>query len=177
MLEYLKGKVTSADETSVTIETNGMGFRVRVMYPERFSGMAGKKIVLWTALDVQPRRWTVYGFQSIGERLEFSELWRIPGIGPMTAMKLMPHLEGIRKQGAAGLPDLPGIGPAKRARLLKWLKVEEKASSRDSARETAAALVALGVPPAEARSLASRVAAKYPDASLEKMVRLAVKRR
>jgi len=177
MLDYLRGRLAGADETSVTVDVNGIGIRVRVADPESYTGLAGREIRIYTAIDVQPRRWTVYGFRNPDERRDFTALWRIPGIGPGTAMKLLPHADKIRSEGAGGIPDLPGIGPSKRSRLLKWLKAEDHATGENAVRELAAALVALGIPPNEARARAARTTAGHPGASLEKLVRLAVRRK
>jgi Holliday junction DNA helicase RuvA len=177
MLDYLRGRVERIEGSTIVVAVNGLGVSVRVADPEAFSTMVGKEARIFTALDIQPRRWTVYGFRNPEERREFTELWRIPGIGPGTAMKLLPHVDRIRSEGPAGIPDIPGIGQAKRSRLLKWLKAEDRATGEDAARELATALVALGLAPESARARAATTSAKHPGATLEKLVRLAVRRR
>ena len=178
MLEHLKGRLQRIDGPEVVLDIHGVGVRVRVSAPEDFARHLGTVVTLYTALDIQPRGWTVYGFRNQKERQSFEELWGIPGIGAGTALRLMPHLAQLRRGGSGRLPELPGIGPAKRQRLLRWLKrpPAEDQSGGVTARDLRAALGQLGVPPREARLRAVHAMAKHPEASLDQLLRFAIKR-
>ena len=178
MLEYLKGRLKQVGRGEVVLEVGGAEILIRIPTSSRYAKRLGQLVTVYTVLDIQVRRWTVYGFGSPKERKSFEELWKIPGIGAATALKLLPHRNALRDGRPAVLPELPGVGPAKRKRLLRWFRrgQGEEGANHEAVRELRAALKALGLHPKEAQAQAVRTLARNPGVSLEQLVRLAVKR-
>ena len=175
MIEYLRGKLVRVDPNGLVVEAAGLGLVVRVDAPARFAVQVGKIITLPAWLDIHSRGVRLYGFISAEERARFEKLLGIPGVGAGTALKLLPAFAALTAR-EAHLPEIPGIGPAKRARIARWLaKGSNPPAQAPVEAELRMALEGLGLTPAEARTRATRVAAKAAGASLETLVRMAVK--
>lgn len=179
MLDSLRGRLARIGDNWIAVEVGGVGIRVRVASPAAYARSVGRTVSVHAALDIQTRRWTVFGFPSAEERDAFERLRRIAGIGAATALKLLPRLEELERGKAEALSGIAGIGPAKQKRILRWMKRPEGAAGPGSAlvREVKEALRALGVPPGEAGARAARAVGRKPGAALEELVRAAVRGR
>lgn len=180
MVEYLRGRVVGAGASWIVLEAGGVGMRVRVHAPARFARLKGREVLLPVWLEFSPRRLALYGFLDAAERGRFETLVAIPGIGPATALKLLPAWDALSAQRASHVPVVPGVGPAKTARIAKWLARRggirpEDAAKRDP--EVIRALRVLGLSAVEARERARKASARAPGASVEELVRLATSRK
>jgi Holliday junction resolvasome RuvABC DNA-binding subunit len=134
-------------------------------------------MTLMVSLEISRNRIDLYAFRDAGERDGFRELTAIPGVGGVTALKLLPHVAAVRAGRFEELPSIPGIGPAKRARLSRWLKRQgggREAGSSPRERDLREALEALGLEPGRARTLALKGVTARPGAAVEDLVRAAV---
>ncbi len=177
MIEYVTGTLVSADDDGVVLEAAGLGLRLRVHEPARFRAMIGTRVTLPVRLDIQARAVRLVGFRDAAERAKFDRLHAIPGVGAVTALRLLPAYDELT--GAAkSLPAIPGVGPAMRAKIARWLARTGGAPVAPASVETElrTALEALGLSPAEAKTRAARVVAKAGNADLEALVRMAVRR-
>lgn len=179
MVEYLRGRVTGIGAGWIVFEAGGAGLRVRVHDPARFGKLRGRAVVLPAWLEYGPRRLDLYGFIDARERERFESLVAIPGIGPATALRLLPAWDALAAPGGGVVPAIPGVGPAKTARIAKWLARRGGARTGGGAHtqdEAVRALRALGMGAAEARARAAAAAARAPGAGVEELVRLATAR-
>ena len=180
MVEFVKGRLVRAAGGVVVVEAGGLGLRLRVHDEKRFLRFVGRRVSLPAWLAFSPRRLELYGFADAGERDRFTALLGIPGVGAATALKLLPAWDALVAAKGAEVPDLPGIGPAKRARIARWLARREGGKRGPAghpspeARDIAGALVGLGIAPVEARDRAARVLERHPQAPLEDLIRRAV---
>jgi Holliday junction DNA helicase RuvA len=175
VIEHLAGRLLAWRPDSLLVEVGGVGLRVRVSDGRRFAKRAGRRITLPVWLELHPRRAALFGFLDAEERSRFVSLVAIPGIGSATALKLLPHYAALA--AGAAVPDVPGLGPARRARLARALR--RGAAPTDGGavvRDVARALRALGLSSAEARARAAEAAARRPGAPLEALIRAAVGR-
>ena len=178
MVEYLRGRIVRLGEGHVVLEAGGgLGLRLRVHDPGRFRRLMGRFVLLPAWLEFSPRRLELYGFIDSRERMRFAALLGIPGIGPATALKLLPAWDALAGRGQGGaVPDVAGVGPAKRDRIARWLArrggVKPAGASRNAA-EVVRALRALGMGAAEARLRAARALERSPGGSVEALVRIA----
>lgn len=176
MIEHIRGKLLSIAGEILIVECAGLGLRVRVNQGTRFRNSLGRRLVLPAWLDLQPRRFQLYGFTSGTERDRFVSLISIPGIGPATAMRLLGHYEELVKGGA--MPTIPGLGPAKQARVGKWIRRHGGFKpSATAMKELRQALRSLGMQAAQAEKAAIRALAAAPGAGIQELLRLAVRRR
>ncbi len=176
MVEYLRGRVSRVGEGHVVLETGGVGLRLRVHDAGRFRRLVGRDVLVPAWLEFSPRRLELYGFLDGAERERFVILLGIPGIGPATALKLLPAWDSLAGQKGGVVPDIPGVGPAKRNRMARWLARRGGLKPVDAVREeaeVARALRVLGMGAAEARERAARAVAKSPGGSIEELVRIA----
>lgn len=175
MLEFVTGRVVSADAGSVVVDAGGLGLRLRVHDGARFRRLVGRRVTLPAWIDLHPRRVVLFGFPDAAERTRFAALVGIPGVGAVTALKLLPAWDALTRPRGGAVPDLPGVGPATRAKIARWLARDGRpAAATAEARDVASALAGLGLPAAEARDRAARVVARHPDAPLDELVRRAV---
>jgi len=177
MIDRVTGRLVAVDDDGVVVDVGGIGLRLRMADPHGAGIRAGARITLMISVEFSRNRIDLYAFRDAAERDRFRELTAIPGVGGVTALKLLPHVAAVRAGRFEELPAIPGIGPAKRARLARWLK--RQAGGRDAGgspreRELREALEALGVEPGRARTLALKGVTARPGAAVEDLVRAAV---
>lgn len=133
MIAFLRGTLTSADEDSVTIDVQGVGYRAFVTKQTRSQlPEIGKELFLYTALEVREDSLTLYGFSTLDESETFRLLRNVSGIGPKTALNILSGMrpnelrEAILFEDAARLARLPGIGKKTSQRLILELKDKMK---------------------------------------------------
>ena len=164
----------------LVVEAGGLGLRLRVADEKPFLRLIGRRVSLPAWLEFSPRRLALYGFADTAERDRFTALLGIPGVGAATALKLLPSWDALTRAPGAEVPEISGIGPAKRARIARWLARREGGTPGPTGapsplvREVASALVGLGIPVGEARERAARALERHPRAALEELVRRAV---
>jgi len=176
VVEYLRGRVTRLGDGHIVFDAGGLGLRLRVHDSGRFRRLTGRTVVLPAWLDFSPRRIELYGFLDEEERKRFATLAGIPGIGPATALKLIPAWDALAGRKGGAVPDIQGVGPAKRSRIAKWLARRGGMKPADAVRgeaEVVGALRALGMGAAEARLRAARAVARSPGGSIEALIRIA----
>jgi len=177
MIDRVTGVLLAVDDAGMVVEVGGIGLMLRMADPRKVAARPGTRVTLMVSVVVSRDRIDLYGFRSAEERDRFRELTAIPGVGGVTALKLLPHVEAVRAGRFDELPAVPGIGPAKRARLSRWLRRQAAGRSgpvvpRES--ELREALEALGVEVAQARLLAHKAVTARPDAAVEELLRTAV---
>ncbi len=182
MIEFLRGRVVRADDDAVIVDCGGLGLRARVRDGKRFAGLVGRDAELPAWLAFRPRGADLFAFIDAAERNQFVELIAIPGVGATTALRLLPHHAALTSADAT-VPEIPGVGPAIRAKVARWVRrrmAAPKGGTRPSAgdlRPLVAALRALGMPAAEAKARAESALAHRPGAPVEDLIRLAVGRK
>lgn len=175
MIDHIRGKLLSVSRNDIVIDCSGLGLRAGVHDGSRFKKHVGRTVVLPAWLEYSPRRLQLYCFLNEGERERFTVLVSIPGIGPATALRMLVHYEKLAAGGS--VPRIPGLGPAKQARVARWLKRRGKTpSSPEIARDLKEGLKSLGFDGARAAKAAEKALAAAPMAGLEELLRLAVKR-
>ncbi len=175
MIEHIRGKLLAVYPESVVIDCSGLGLRAVVRDGARFRKSIGRTVFLPAWLEYTPRRLQIYCFPDQAERGNFATLISIPGIGPATALRMLAHYKDL----AAGrpVPRISGLGPAKQARVARWLKLRGKAGASPAlARDLRDGLKALGLSGAQAAKAAEKALAAAPGADLHELLRLAVKR-
>lgn len=125
MYAFIRGKLSHATPSEVTLETHGIGYLITI--PVSVYGKLpalGKELALYTSLVIRENSHALYGFLGAHDRDCFETLLAISGIGPKTALNIVGHL-GIRDLHTAvasgdvpSLCKIPGIGRKTAERLL-----------------------------------------------------------
>lgn len=127
MIAHLHGNVTLCRPGEVTVDVNGVGYRVLVPLDVWEQLEEGAMAKLWISTFVREDRFDLFGFLSVHSRTLFEELLGIPGIGPRTALEICSVPRSlislaIREQDSTQLTSIKGIGKKTAEKLLLELK-------------------------------------------------------
>ena len=129
MISHLSGTLEHIDKNFITIDVNGVGYKV--FAPTSLLneiGKPGDKVKIFTEQIVREDSISLYGFSSKEERNLFNSLLSVSGIGPKSALSLVSGLPlnklvGAISQGNADLlSSIPGIGNKTAQRIIIELK-------------------------------------------------------
>lgn len=196
MIEYIQGKIDSADPQQAVIDVGGIGYRLAISQ-STYAAISGKEQVRLYAHElIREDARTLYGFASRRERDLFLLLIGVSGIGGGTARLILSALSPddliriIRREDAALLKRVKGIGPKAAARIIVDLKdkilLMETAGEPSTATDTAghdaagaeeamAALTMLGFPPAACQKIVRQILTEQPTLPVEQIIKLALK--
>jgi Holliday junction DNA helicase RuvA len=194
MIDYIKGQITEINPTEVILETYGIGYRILISL-QTYEGLNGKsetKVYIHHYLRDDEELY--YGFASKDERELFRLLIGVSGIGASTARMMLSSLtsEEIRNAILAEdinkIKSIKGIGLKSAQRLILELKDKvSKGAGADSPAlfsssanpatdEAVTALVMLGFTKANVTKAVTSVLKESPSASLEEIIKQALKR-
>lgn len=161
MISYISGTIEAVLDSSVIVNTNGVGYRV--VLPERVHGILSKvgskvKLFIYPNFNSREGSLELYGFETPEELSFFGLLLTVSGVGPKSAQGILSSVDlptlqlAIAKGDHEYLRKLSGIGPKTSQRIILELKNKllEKnlgiIENRDLASEGEAidALVSLG---------------------------------
>ncbi len=187
MIATLRGEITQIEDTTIIIETGGLGLRVFVTKPLRERVKAGEIIFLFTHLVVREDDWKLFGFESQADRELFRTFLGVDGVGPRTALAVLSTLtiDTVQRAVFNDEPDLlsrvPGVGKKTAQKMVLYLHdrlkpvsgLENIASMSDTDSEVLAALTALGYSVVEAQTAIQSIPKGAPE-DVEERLRLAL---
>jgi len=190
VITTVSGILAERQGESVVIQTDG-GIGYEVMVPlgvfERLPAR-GARCALYTELVVREDAWTLYGFDSAGERTIFQRLLGATGLGPRLALAILSTLgpdravRSIQGRDVAALSTVAGIGKKRAEKLIVELSdrfadiaLAPVTRSGRPADEAARALVALGYAPVAAEEAVRAVLVSDPAHDVAALVRHALK--
>lgn len=197
MIEYIKGELTEITPAMAVIECNGLGYGINVSL-NTYSAIQGKKEVkLYIYESIREDAYTLYGFATKQERELFLLLISVSGIGGNTARMILSALTPselcnvISSGNDKLLKTVKGIGLKTAQRIIVDLK--DKISTTDIGTSTTsapisitanneiyeeaiAALTMLGFAQAPSQKVVAVILKEEPDAAVEKVIKLALKR-
>ena len=193
MIARLTGTLAELTADAAVIDVAGVGYLVQMSGRTLDAlGGVGAEVMVMTELQVREDQWTLFGFGSASERASFRALTSIQGVGGRLALAILSTLSPDELAGAVANGDKAmigranGVGPKLAQRITNELAGKLGAPGlgaalAPSARTTAAqdalsALANLGFKPMEASSAVAAASADLgPDATLDALVRLALK--
>jgi len=194
MIARLTGTLAELTADAAVIDVAGVGYLVQMSGRtlDALGGVGGEVMIL-TELQVREDQWTLFGFGNAAERDSFRALTSIQGVGGRLALAILSTLSPDELAGAVANGDKAmigranGVGPKLAQRITNELAGKLGLSGlgaalAPSARTTAAqdalsALANLGFKPIEASSAVAAASADLgPDATLDALVRLALKK-
>ncbi|HJH72020.1 MAG TPA: Holliday junction branch migration protein RuvA [Bacteroidaceae bacterium] len=197
MIEYIKGELTEITPAMAVIECNGLGYGINVSL-NTYSAIQGKKEVkLYIYESIREDAYILYGFATKQERELFLLLISVSGIGGNTARMILSALTPselcnvISSGNDKLLKTVKGIGLKTAQRIIIDLK--DKISTTDIGTSTTsapisitanneiyeeaiAALTMLGFAQAPSQKVVAAILKEEPEAAVEKVIKLALKR-
>lgn len=191
MITHIQGRLVEKSPTNVVIDCAGVGYDINIslhtysLLPER------ENIKLFTYLHIKEDAHTLFGFVEKSEREIFKLLISVSGIGTGIARTMLSSLspkqiiEAIVSSDVATIQSAKGIG-AKTAqrvildlkeKVLKMYDLDEISSLTDNTNKSEAlsALEVLGFNRKLAEKAVEKVLKDQPSASVENIIKLALK--
>jgi Holliday junction DNA helicase RuvA len=197
MIAKLRGLLDSFTADHAVIDVQGVGYLVSASARTLSAlGAIGDEITLHTEMQVSDDAIRLVGFASIEERDWFRLLTSVQGVGSRVALAILSALNSDELHRAVASGDKAmvaranGVGPKLAQRIVNELK--DKAggiilgtgggaapivAAAGFAADAISALQNLGFRPAEAAAAVTKAEAELgPEASLDALVRLALKK-
>ena len=186
MIEYVRGELAELSPATAVIDCNGVGYAANIS--------------LNTYSAIQGNAYVLYGFADKQEREIFLLLISVSGIGGNTARMILSALSPselvsvISAENANLLKTVKGIGLKTAQRLIVELKDKIKtvgmaavggttsagmllqSANAEVQEEAVAALTMLGFAAAPSQKVVLAVLKEEPEAPVEKVIKLALKR-
>jgi Holliday junction DNA helicase RuvA len=194
MIDYIKGQIVELSPTDLVLECNGIGYRILISL-QTYEGFNGKKEAqTYIHHYLREDEELYYGFATKDERELFRLLIGVSGIGASTARMMLSSLtsdeirNAILSEDINKIKSIKGIGLKSAQRLVLELKDKVvkgagsdnsslfTSSDNGSADEATTALVMLGFTKANVNKAVAAVLKEKPSASLEEIIKLALKR-
>lgn len=200
MIEYVRGELAELSPATAVIDCNGVGYAANISL-NTYSAIQGKKTCkLFIYEAIREDAYVLYGFADKQEREIFLLLISVSGIGGNTARMILSALSPselvsvISAENANLLKTVKGIGLKTAQRLIVELKDKIKtvgmaavggttsagmllqSANAEVQEEAVAALTMLGFAAAPSRKVVLAVLKEEPEAPVEKVIKLALKR-
>lgn len=195
MYEYITGKLAELTPAYAVIEAGGVGYYVNISL-QTYSEIEGKtEAKLFTHFIVREDAQILYGFHSVKERELFRKLISVSGVGGGTARMILSTystaelLSIISAENARLLKNVKGLGLKTAEKIIVDLKdkmaeiaaltpdmIKASDIGNDAAyQEALSALTMLGFPKSASEKVLKNIIKESPLASVEELVRLALK--
>jgi len=192
MIHHLEGRLVEKNPTDVVIACNGVGYFVNISLHTFGQLPATENVKLYTHLQVREDAHTLYGFSTVLEREIFRLLLSVSGVGASTARTMLSSLDpeqvrdAIASNDLATIQSVKGIGSKTAQRIVldlqdKILKVFgiegiSSVSSNTNKNEALSALETLGFARKQAEKVLDTIVKQDPSASVETIIKQALKK-
>lgn len=191
MITHLKGKLIEKNPTNIVLDCNGVGYSVNISLHTFSQLPPGEFVKLFIHLQVREDSHTLFGFSSKVEREVFRLLISVSGVGASIARTMLSTLspeqvmEAITQNNLTAIQSVKGIGAKTAQRVVLDLKdkiikiygLDEVSlvSSNTNRNEALSALETLGFARKQAEKVCDDIVNKNPNASLETIIKQALK--
>lgn len=193
MIAFVRGQFVVKTTTRVVVDVNGVGYDLQISL-NTYSAISTKDSgLLFTYLQITENAHTLFGFAELAEKDMFLQLISVSGVGASTARMMLSGMRpdeiarAIVQGNTKQLESVKGIGKKSAERLIVELRDKLGKQSFDSGiggttaivsidSDAVHALVALGIgrPMAE-QAVKKTISSLTPDASLEEIIKQALK--
>lgn len=192
MYEFISGRIAGLTPASIVVEAGGIGYFITISL-NTYSRITGKdKVHLMLHQVVKDDAHVLYGFADKQERDLFRLLISVNGVGAGTAIMMLSSLNADELSAAVAsgnvdlLKSVKGIGIKTAQRIIIDLK-DKLGKLPDNAQflipanntlqnESLSALVMLGFAKKDAEKAVNKIIKDNPDATLEHVIKTALKR-
>lgn len=195
MIDYIKGELVELGPTEAVIETGGIGYSILISL-QSFSALQENKgaATLYIHHYLREDEELYYGFATKDERTLFRLLISVSGIGANTARMMLSSMtsdeirDSIIASDVNKIKSIKGIGLKTAQRLILELKDKiVKGGASDASildtrpgaeimEEATTALVMLGFTKANVNKALEAINKEHPGASIEELIKFALKR-
>ena len=191
MITHLKGKLIEKNPTNIVVDCNGVGYSVNISLHTFSQLPSGENVKLFIHLQVREDSHTLFGFSSKVEREVFRLLISVSGVGASIARTMLSTLspkqimEAITQNNIAAIQSVKGIGTKTAQRVVLDLKdkiikiygLDEVSlvSSNTNRNEALSALETLGFARKQVEKVCDDIINKNPNASVETIIKQALK--
>lgn len=191
MITHLQGRLVEKNPTDVVIDCNGVGYLVNISLHTYSLLPTTENIRLFTFLQVKEDAHTLYGFVEKQERELFKLLISVSGIGANIARTMLSSLaptqiiQAIASNDVVTIQGIKGIGAKTAQRVIldlkdKVLKVYSlddvsSAPYNTNKDEALSALEVLGFNRKNAEKVMDKIIKEAPNASVEDLIKQALK--
>jgi Holliday junction DNA helicase RuvA len=192
MITHISGRLIEKNPTNVVIDCNGVGYFIHISL-HTFSLLPSEEALrLHTHLQVKEDSQTLFGFMEKMERDIFRLLLSVSGIGSSTARTMLSSLhpdqikQAIATNDVATIQGIKGIGAKTAQRVIldlkdKILKVYDgdlisAVQSNTTKEEALSALETLGFARKQAEKVCTSILKNEPNASVETLIKEALKK-
>ncbi|OGS69577.1 MAG: Holliday junction DNA helicase RuvA [Flavobacteria bacterium RIFCSPLOWO2_12_FULL_31_7] len=191
MIAHIQGKLVEKTPTEVVIECNGVGYEIHISLHTYSHIPESENVKLYTYLQVKEDAHSLFGFADKKERELFKLLISVSGIGANTARTMLSSLnpeqiiQAIASNDVGTIQSIKGIGlkTAQRVildlkdKVLKIYAIEEISggSYNTNKEEALSALEVLGYMRKNAEKVLEKIIANSPTATVEDLIKQALK--
>ncbi|WP_269412091.1 Holliday junction branch migration protein RuvA [Lentibacillus daqui] len=128
MIAYIRGMVTFIHDNSVIIDVQGVGYEIICANPFAFQSLLDKEAFIYTYHYVREDTQVLYGFKRQDEKLLFTKLLQVSGIGPKGALAILGSVNtadfvaAVEREDDKFLTSFPGIGKKTARQVILDLK-------------------------------------------------------
>jgi Holliday junction DNA helicase RuvA len=191
MITHIQGRLVEKTPTDVVIDCNGVGYHIHISLHTYSKIPNAENIKLFTYQQIKEDAHSLFGFVEKSERELFKMLLSVSGIGASIARTMLSSMEpkqilnAIATADVVTIQSIKGIGAKTAQRVIldlkeKVLKIydldEVSISSNNTNKDEAlSALEVLGFNKKLAEKVIERIVKDLPDATLETLIKLALK--
>ena len=165
MYNYIKGVVTEISSTTITLDNNGIGYKI--FTPNPYSFQEGETYTVYVYQYIREDEMSLYGFKTVGEKDLFLKLIDVKGLGPKMTLPMlaMGSIAGIsdviNRENILYLKKFPKIGDKLAKQMILDLKgkldIVDTGSTVDVSDELIEDLKGLGYKDKEIKSVIPNV--------------------
>ena len=191
MITQIRGRLIEKSPTEVVVDCNGVGYLLHISLNTFSSLPEVENVVLYTHLSIREDAHTLFGFINKTEREVFKLLISVSGVGPSIARTMCSSMtsaeiqQAIASENVAVIKSVKGIGAKTAQRVIVDLKdmilntfaMDEISipSSNTNKDEALSALEVLGFNRKQSEKVITSVLKENPEASVENIIKLALK--
>lgn len=191
MIEYVRGKLAEATPTYAVIDCNGLGYMLHITLNTFAAIQTKKEIKLYVHEVIREDAHLLYGFVDKQEREMFLLLTSVSGVGASIGRMILSSMSvsevggAIASGNSAALKKVKGVGQKTAERICVDLKdkikttdstlLVEMPKNSQAQDEAITALVMLGFVKAQSEKAVTKILSGNPSASVEEIIKAALK--
>lgn len=194
MYDYIKGQLDRLTPAAAVVEAGGVGYYINISLQTFSSIESATEVKLYTHFIVREDVQVLYGFYTLEEREVFRALIGVSGVGGNTARMILSTFSSdeVRSIIATGQADVlksvKGLGIKTAQKIIVELRdklgvstagelpLPARAAANETYSEALSALVMLGFTKPASEKVLRTLIKEQPQAHVEELIRMALKR-
>lgn len=128
MIAYINGKLTVIQDDRLIVDVSGIGYEIICGNPFIFQAELNEDIFVYTYHHVREDATILYGFKTEDEKLLFTKLISVSGIGPKSGIAILGSVDvgdfiaAVEHENEKYLTQFPGVGKKTARQIILDLK-------------------------------------------------------